>query len=148
MIFNYRQFWQEHHQQTIPAGYHIHHRDGNNANNAIENLQCVSPQEHYQIHLAEGRDLKWILYANPTDETRAKISGALKGKPKSEGTRAKMSASAKGKSKSDETKKRMSAAKKGRTPWNKGRPFAEEHRANLSAAYRRRQQQARDLSNR
>lgn len=30
--------------------YEIHHRDGNHANNDINNLQCVSIQEHYDIH--------------------------------------------------------------------------------------------------
>lgn len=34
--------------------YEIHHIDGNNKNNAIENLKCVSIQEHYNIHYEQG----------------------------------------------------------------------------------------------
>jgi HNH endonuclease len=55
---NYRRIYQQHFG-PIPVddmgrSYHIHHRDGNHSNNAIENLQAVSLQEHYEIHLAEG----------------------------------------------------------------------------------------------
>lgn len=34
--------------------YEIHHRDGNRANNDINNLQCISIQEHYDIHLSQN----------------------------------------------------------------------------------------------
>ena len=34
----------------VPAGMHIHHRDGNPANNDISNLECVSPIEHGARH--------------------------------------------------------------------------------------------------
>ena len=30
----------------IPKGCHIHHRDGNQANNAIDNLECLDGREH------------------------------------------------------------------------------------------------------
>lgn len=30
----------------IPAGCHIHHRDGNSANNALSNLECLPAREH------------------------------------------------------------------------------------------------------
>lgn len=33
----------------IPSGCHIHHRDGNVANNNIENLECIEPKEHWAI---------------------------------------------------------------------------------------------------
>ena len=35
---------------TIPAGFHIHHIDGNPANNSIENLECISATEHARKH--------------------------------------------------------------------------------------------------
>lgn len=38
------------HFGPIPHGHHIHHRDENKANNAIENLQLVTPAEHGRIH--------------------------------------------------------------------------------------------------
>ena len=34
--------------------YEIHHIDGNHANNDIENLMCISIDEHYQIHYDQG----------------------------------------------------------------------------------------------
>lgn len=34
--------------------FEIHHIDGDNSNNNISNLKCVSIKEHYEIHLAQG----------------------------------------------------------------------------------------------
>lgn len=34
--------------------YEIHHIDGNAENNLLENLACVSIEEHYKIHLSQG----------------------------------------------------------------------------------------------
>jgi hypothetical protein len=33
--------------------FEIHHLDGNPQNNTIDNLQCISIQEHYEIHLKQ-----------------------------------------------------------------------------------------------
>jgi hypothetical protein len=49
--------WKKYHGE-IPKdengrSFEIHHRDGNTKNNFIENLQCVSIQEHYNIHLEQ-----------------------------------------------------------------------------------------------
>lgn len=49
----YRNVWIKH-CGPIPAGYHIHHIDGNPWNNDISNLMCVSPMEHYEIHKNRG----------------------------------------------------------------------------------------------
>lgn len=48
----YRRIYEQHFG-PIPKGYHIHHRDGNRSNNHIENLQCVSAEEHYNIHYSQ-----------------------------------------------------------------------------------------------
>lgn len=50
---NYRKLYENKHG-TIPSGFHIHHIDGNHSNNHIDNLQCVSAQEHYDIHYSQG----------------------------------------------------------------------------------------------
>lgn len=47
---NYRKIWEDYHNKEIPEGYEIHHIDGNRDNNSIENLACVSIEEHLQIH--------------------------------------------------------------------------------------------------
>ena len=51
---NYRKIWIEH-NGPIPIdengrSYEIHHIDGNHSNNHIDNLKCVSIQEHYDMH--------------------------------------------------------------------------------------------------
>jgi hypothetical protein len=51
---HYRKLWIEAYG-PIPVdedgrSYEIHHIDGNRNNNALENLMCVSIQEHYDIH--------------------------------------------------------------------------------------------------
>jgi len=38
----------------IPDGCHIHHRDGNCANNRIENLECIDAKEHLRIERKAG----------------------------------------------------------------------------------------------
>jgi hypothetical protein len=55
---NYRKIYEQHFG-TIPKdnnghSYEIHHIDGNHSNNNITNLICVSIQEHYVIHYAQG----------------------------------------------------------------------------------------------
>lgn len=54
----YRQLWEKTYG-PIPvdeAGrpYDIHHIDGDSSNNDLSNLKCVSLQEHYNIHWAQG----------------------------------------------------------------------------------------------
>lgn len=87
-----------------------------------------------------------------SDETRAKISAALKGykrKPFSEEHRRKLSEAGKNRAPmSDETRAKISTAHKGRkrtdesrrkqSEAQKGRPLSEEHRAKLSAAQKKR----------
>ena len=46
---NYRKIWKDNFGE-IPAGYEIHHIDGNRNNNNLSNLKCVTIYEHYQIH--------------------------------------------------------------------------------------------------
>jgi hypothetical protein len=81
----YHRLIYENHFGPIPVDadgrrYEIHHIDGNHNNNSLDNLQCVSIKEHYQIHLKQG-DLKACLIMSkrmklaPEEKSRlAKIS--------------------------------------------------------------------------
>lgn len=40
----------------IPKGHHIHHKDGNRLNNSIENLECISHEEHLSLHMKENSE--------------------------------------------------------------------------------------------
>lgn len=43
-------FVYELHHGSIPAGYHVHHKDGNKLNNAIGNLELIHGSKHSKIH--------------------------------------------------------------------------------------------------
>lgn len=45
----HREVWR-HYRGDIPAGCHIHHVDGDRANNNIENLVCMTASEHESKH--------------------------------------------------------------------------------------------------
>lgn len=46
--------------KPVDRSTHIHHRDGNKSNNAIENLELLTPGEHQRIHSGWKRiDGKW-----------------------------------------------------------------------------------------
>src|SRR3954463_11449624 len=51
----HEEVWIAHHG-AIPPGHHVHHIDGNTANNSHENLACLSPDEHREHHLAGLRE--------------------------------------------------------------------------------------------
>ena len=77
-----------------------------------------------------------------SDETRRKMSEALKGKPRSKEIRRKISEAHKGKTHSEETKRKLSESQKGKThseetkrklsEAKKGKTFSEEHKRKLS----------------
>ena len=55
---NYRKIWESSYGK-IPKDengrtYEIHHIDGNRKNNLLDNLMCISIQEHYDIHYKQG----------------------------------------------------------------------------------------------
>ena len=83
-------------------GYDIHHLDENKFNNSLSNLVYLTSEEHRRLH-KKGKP--------KSDETRAKLSASLKGKP----------AWNKGKPRSEETRAKISASMKGKPAWNKGK---------------------------
>ena len=54
-VKEYKETWQFYSGDKIPYGWHIHHLDGDHTNNSRDNLVCVSPQMHYEIHDAVSR---------------------------------------------------------------------------------------------
>jgi hypothetical protein len=86
MTNNYRKIWEEHNQQKIPKGYHIHHIDGNHDNNDPLNLECLSAAEHWQRHYEQG-DIVAIhgKFIQGASEAGKKGGANGKGKPKNWG---------------------------------------------------------------
>jgi len=48
-IWLHRAVWASVHG-PIPAGHHLHHIDENTANNDVGNLECLTPQQHADMH--------------------------------------------------------------------------------------------------
>ena len=69
-----------------------------------------------------------------SEETKKKISEAMKGKHFSEEHKKKLSEANKGKQLSAETRRKISEAHKGKTSPNKGKQFSEEHKKKISEA--------------
>jgi hypothetical protein len=65
---NYRKLW-ENNFGEIPVDekgrpYEIHHINGDNKNNSLENLKCVSIKEHFDIHYEQKDYSASIIIAN------------------------------------------------------------------------------------
>ena len=67
-ITMHRYVWQFH-NGPIQDGFHIHHKDGDKSNNALENLEMLSASDH-TIHHSQSSD--WI----GSDENKAQILAA------------------------------------------------------------------------
>ena len=102
-------------------GLAIHHLNQKKTDNALANLVYLTSSEHRKIH-----------NENMSEETRAKLAAAKKGRHHSEETKAKLSEARKGQNLSEETKVKISAKLKGRTSPNKGRHLSEETKMKLS----------------
>jgi hypothetical protein len=149
---HYRRIW-ENANGPIPRekdgrSYEIHHIDGDSSNNGLNNLKCVTAEEHYEIHKRQGdlraawaikqrlrlsvqelEDLKRDYVKVPVSkETKRKMSEAKKGKKHSEEARKNMSKAQKGKKLSEETKRKLSEAKTGK----KRESLSEEHKKRIS----------------
>jgi hypothetical protein len=49
----HRWVWEQHYGE-IPKGFEIHHKDEDTGNNSIDNLDCVSREEHNQLHCGKS----------------------------------------------------------------------------------------------
>jgi len=60
VILMHRYVW-EFYNCPIPKGYHIHHKDGNKANNDISNLELLKGTEHWKLHskLLTDEEREW-----------------------------------------------------------------------------------------
>ena len=65
---NYRKIYEQLNgpipKDSFGRSYEIHHVDGNHSNNDPANLICVSIQEHYDIHYAQGDWSACLLISN------------------------------------------------------------------------------------
>ena len=48
--------WEQKTKKKVPAGMHLHHKDGNRFNNEFENLQLLTNSEHQKLHYEEDRE--------------------------------------------------------------------------------------------
>ena len=59
-LYLHRVVWEDA-NGPVPARHHIHHRDTNPSNNALENLECLSPTEHKLRHPEQPELREWRL---------------------------------------------------------------------------------------
>ena len=64
----YRTIWETTNNDTIPKGWHIHHLDNDHTNNDPDNLICVSPEMHLEIH-----EIMFLKYGLQRDKIAADL---------------------------------------------------------------------------
>lgn len=59
-VYMHRYVWEFHHGE-IPDGFHVHHKDGDKANNHLSNLELISSSDHSKMHSKERleKDPTW-----------------------------------------------------------------------------------------
>ncbi len=117
---NYRKLWEDTYgpipKDSQGRTYDIHHIDGNRRNNHIENLICLSIEDHYKIHLQQyevtksekefrslvflskriGKSAHELSGWSVSEETRDKIRKSLQGRKRPDGVIEKVSQKLKG----------------------------------------------------
>jgi hypothetical protein len=56
IVYEHRQVYEETFGK-IPKGFIIHHIDGNNKNNSIENLKLLTQSEHIKLHHKQFKEM-------------------------------------------------------------------------------------------
>ena len=126
----YRRLWEKLNNKKIPSSYHIHHLDNNKNNNNIDNLICVSPEEHFEVHSknyeknGDKRDYYSMMYLQKYLKEKKDFS-KYKRPPISEKHRQAIIKANTGRSHpnylikhSEETKKKMSEYRQKYKTWN------------------------------
>lgn len=68
----HRYVW-EYFNGPIPAGCHIHHKDGDKNNNNIENLVLVKHSKHVRLHgILKSMDNEWLEWARANMDKKAR----------------------------------------------------------------------------
>lgn len=73
MSKNYVKIWEKYHGKKLPPDMEIHHIDGNNKNNDVNNLVAVTIKQHLEIHKKQhdyGAVQAILMRMNMTDEER------------------------------------------------------------------------------
>lgn len=138
---NIKRRWREH-TRSLENGRHTSsylqrawdkYGAGSFAFSVIEICQIEALDEREQLQLDQGADFNVLKFARSplgvkrSQETKDRISRALKGKPKSVAHRASLAKAGMGKVQTLESRTKKSEAAK-------GRPHSTEHRAKLTAA--------------
>jgi hypothetical protein len=133
---NYRRLWMKL-KGPIPVDEHgrsfeIHHIDGNRENNSIENLQCLSAEDHFKLHYDRkeffaanliakrlGRSLENVTNWNMSKEGKERLRESKLGDKnpmKDPATAKKVADALRGRKKSEEAeRKRLETARKNGT---------------------------------
>ncbi|HET8688737.1 MAG TPA: HNH endonuclease signature motif containing protein [Methanosarcina sp.] len=78
----YREIWSNYYgpipKDDLGRSFEIHHIDGDHSNNDITNLKCVSLQEHYDIHYAQGDYGACLLITRKLKLTSEELSNLAK----------------------------------------------------------------------
>lgn len=156
---NYRKLWEQTHgpipKDEFGRTYDIHHIDGNRKNNSIDNLICLSLEDHYKIHLKQfeetksekefrslvflmervGKRVENLTGWTVSQETREKIRQSLKGKKRPKEVIDKVSKKLKGRVWTDE---QIESRKKGLKNFyeENDRESRTEWRKNISDAHK------------
>lgn len=73
MSKKYVKIWEKYHGKKLPSNMEIHHVDGNNKNNDVNNLMAVTIEQHLDIHKKQhdyGAVQAILMRMNMTDEQK------------------------------------------------------------------------------
>lgn len=139
---HYRKVWQEV-NGPIPRdeqgrSYEIHHIDGNRKNNKLENLVCLSIEDHYKLHLEQGDKaaayrIGQRMNLDPTHLKQLNREKSL-GKKRPKEVCEKISKGLTGRKRSEAERLAISKAKKGKSNGHEGLKYSEETKRKQSEA--------------